>query len=439
MEFLEQERKGANQSPAKTNGNASSGKTSHAVWKSKLYNMHIQLGIWEKENLGSTGLGFADLFDPLIKYMTKVNNIVNKNAASKTELKTVTALNSFVDKTISKLTVMDESTSERLKTLKFQSASVMEYGSPPGQHRNRHELTRSFDSREENSMGSLPRVVEYDSPNKRKREVYATQLERGFGAGANNYTDSKNSPQIRINQRRNYETLRDSDLPSKVVKPGPRPLKDGIRMNQLSFKIDQAKRQIDRIQKTISQPKSERQISSNDAKSRRLSNDSRATRIKTGAKAADMNSKEFSMQIDSSDDDTIMNTLGAGTKTKELTSKTLVPQHHTAKKVEEKHYHPNGEVCNCREKMFDVKKQLREKNWQRRKTIIQQGSFLAPKNQQALPDLKEQKSSQVLKEKFKNFERRLKILADTASIDKISPGLVKEHHARILKNKNLKA
>jgi len=64
--------------------------------------------------------------------MTKVNNIVNKNAASKTELKTVTALNSFVDKTISKLTVMDESTSERLKTLKFQSASVMEYGSPPG-------------------------------------------------------------------------------------------------------------------------------------------------------------------------------------------------------------------------------------------------------------------------------------------------------------------
>lgn len=81
--------------------------------------------------------------------------------------------------------------------------------------------------------------------------------------------------------------------------------------------------------------------------------------------------------------------------------------------------------------MFDVKKQMREKNWQRRKTIIQQGSFIGP-NQQALPDLKEKKSSQVLKEKFKNFERRLSILADTATIDKISPGLVKAHERMIL-------
>lgn len=392
--------------------------------------MHIQLGIWEKENLGSTGLGFADLFDPLVKYMTKVSNIQNKNAASKTELKSVSALNSFVDKTINKLTVMDESDSGRLKTLKFQNAtSVMEYGSPG--HRNRHDqITRSFDSREEQSIGSLPRVVEYDSPNKRKREVYATQLERGFGH--NNYTDSKQkmgaSPQIRINQRRNFETLRDSDLTSKV-KSGPRPPKDGIRMNQLSFKIDQAKRQIDKIQKTISQPKSERQIS-NDAKSRRLSNDSRATGIKTGAMPG-MKSNEFSMQIDSSDDDTIINKLAVGSKVKELNSKTKEMHQHTDKKNDEKHYHPNGELCNCREKMFDVKKQMREKNWQRRKTIIQQGSFIGP-NQQALPDLKEKKSSQVLKEKFKNFERRLSILADTATIDKISPGLVKAHERMIL-------
>ncbi len=36
----------------------------------------------------------------------------------------------------------------------------------------------------------------------------------------------------------------------------------------------------------------------------------------------------------------------------------------------EQHFHPNGEVCNCKEKMFEVKKQLRERNWNRRKTII---------------------------------------------------------------------
>ena len=206
--------------------------------------MHVQLGIWEKENLGSSALGFADIFDPLVSSLASIttNEAMNRTAmrSPKTELKSVSELGNYVDRTINRLTVLHSdlekptgsrrlTEGKKLQTLKYNSQSVMEYGSPGHRKRN-DQLVRSFDSAD----SSLPQVVEYNNSPLKIRDNYATQLEKGFGNKGKNSNSG-----IRINQRRHHETIRDRDY-NNSVKPGPVPAKDGIRLNQLSFKIDQA-------------------------------------------------------------------------------------------------------------------------------------------------------------------------------------------------------
>ena len=152
------------------------------------------------------------------------------------------------------------------------------------------------------------------------------------------------------------------------------------------------------------------------------------------------------MMMESSDDDTITQAIQTS-KTRDFSNgkskaeielennRARMAQQEKDMTSGEQHFHPNGEVCNCKEKMFEVKKQLRERNWNRRKTIILTQGTVIGKDQVALPDLQKEKSSAILKEKFKNFERKLTVMADSAKIDTIAPGLVKKIEKKMQMNK----
>jgi len=64
------------------------------------------------------------------------------------------------------------------------------------------------------------------------------------------------------------------------------------------------------------------------------------------------------------------------------------------------HVHPNGEVCNCKEKMFQIKRDLRVKHLQHRKTLKQSGVLIQKQEEPSSPALddKNRKPSEKMKD-----------------------------------------